>query len=107
MEFGLTEEQKQIRDAIEKICARFDDGKGLGMTGFGDKKGVFGRPACQAVEHHHRLGGSRSFVEQRGVGNLQPRQIDDHRLIIEQRLQAALRNLSLIGRVLRVPGWIF
>ena len=25
MEFGLTEEQKQIRDAIEKICARFDD----------------------------------------------------------------------------------
>jgi len=25
MEFGLTEEQKQIRAAIEKICARFDD----------------------------------------------------------------------------------
>ncbi len=25
MDFGLTEEQKQIRAAIEKICARFDD----------------------------------------------------------------------------------
>jgi len=45
--------------------------------------------------------------EQRGVGDLHSGQVDDHGLVVEQRLEAALGDFSLVGRVGRVPSWIF
>ena len=52
----------------------------------------------------HRLGGSGPLVEQGCVGGRQPGQVTDHRLEVEQRLEPALRDLRLIGRVRRVPA---
>ena len=45
-----------------------------------------------------------ALVEQRGVGDRQAGEVRDHRLEVEQRLEAALRDLGLVGRVLRVPA---
>ena len=46
----------------------------------------------------------RCLVEQRRVRDRQPGQVGDHRLEVEQRLEPALRDLRLVGRVLRVPA---
>jgi len=55
----------------------------------------------------HGLGGGGRLVEQRRPRYLQPAQIHDHGLEIQQGLQAALRDLGLVGRVGRVPAWVF
>ena len=54
----------------------------------------------------HRLGRGRCLIKQRRVGTRQARQIGDDRLVVEQRLEAPLRNLRLVRRVRRVPGRI-
>src|SRR5690606_37189057 len=51
--------------------------------------------------------GRRRFVQQRSIRDRQPGQIDNHRLEGQQRLEPALRNLGLIGRVLGIPVRIF
>ena len=56
--------------------------------------------------HGHGLGGGGGLVQQRGVGQLQPGQVDDHLLEGEQGLEAALADLGLIGRVRRVPAGV-
>jgi hypothetical protein len=58
------------------------------------------------VKHDHRLRSGSGLIEQRCVGDLQPREVADHRLEIEQRLQAALGYLGLIGRIGGVPSRI-
>ena len=57
--------------------------------------------------HGHGLGGGGCFVEQRGVGDLEPRQIDDHGLKIQQGFEPALADLRLIRRIGRVPRRVF
>jgi hypothetical protein len=54
--------------------------------------------------HVHRLGGGGGLVEQRGVGHRQAGEVGDHRLEVEQRLEAALRDLGLVRRVRGVPA---
>ena len=58
----------------------------------------------QTPGHRHRLGGGGRLVEQRGVGDVEPGELGDHRLEVEQRLEAALADLGLVRRVRRVPG---
>ena len=65
--------------------------------------GPFGRLVGPSYERH-RLGGSRALVEQRGVGGLEPGEVGDHRLEVQQRLEPALADLGLVGRVGGVPG---
>ena len=60
--------------------------------------------ALHAVQQRHRLARRRALVQQRRVGHLHPRQVRDHRLEVEERLEAALRDLGLIRRVRRVPA---
>ncbi len=45
-----------------------------------------------------------AFIEQRGVGDVEPGEVADHGLEVEQRLQPALADLRLIRRIGRVPG---
>ena len=52
----------------------------------------------------HRFGRSGGFVEQRGIGDIEPGEIADHGLEVEQRLQPALADLRLIRRIGGVPG---
>ena len=55
------------------------------------------------IEHQHRLRGGRRFIQQRCVRDGQRRQIAHHRLEIQQRFQATLRDLRLVGRIGSVP----
>ena len=59
------------------------------------------------ARHRHRLGGSGRLVEQRRVGHRQPGQVDHHLLVVEQRLEAALRDLGLVRRVRGIPARVF
>ncbi|TFB01085.1 hypothetical protein CCMA1212_006819 [Trichoderma ghanense] len=54
--------------------------------------------------HGHGLAGGGALVEQAGVGHGQARQVGHHGLEVEQRLEAALADLGLVGRVAGVPG---
>ena len=52
----------------------------------------------------HRFGGRGPLVEQRRVGHRQTGEVGDHGLEVDERLEAALRDLGLVGRVGGVPG---
>ncbi len=54
----------------------------------------------------HRLRGGRGLVEQRRIRDLEAGQVRHHRLEVEQRLEPALRDLRLVGRVRRIPAGI-
>ena len=58
------------------------------------------------VQHRHGLGRGRGFVEEGCVRDLHRREIAHHRLEIEKRLEAPLRDLGLVRGVGRVPAWI-
>ena len=55
-----------------------------------------------------RLDERRRAVVERGVGDLEPGESGDHRLVLEERLQHALGHLRLVrgvrGDELRAPG---
>ena len=59
-----------------------------------------------APGHRHGLGRGGALVEQRRVRERQSGEVGDQRLEVEQRLQAALRDLGLVGGVGRVPGGV-
>jgi hypothetical protein len=58
------------------------------------------------MHHRQRLGRRGPLVEERGVRDRQAGQVAHHRLVVEQRLEPALRDLGLVGRVRRVPARI-
>jgi hypothetical protein len=84
--------------------AGLDDGNGLGMAAARDEEAAAVR--AYAREQHHRLGGGGALVEERGVGDLEARQVGDDGLVVEQCFEAALGDLGLVGCVLGVPGRI-
>ena len=60
--------------------------------------------AGRAARQRHPLGRRAGLVQHRGAGDRQRGQVLDHGLEIEQRLEPALRDLRLVGRVRGVPG---
>ena len=56
-----------------------------------------------ALRQRHRFRGRGGLIEQRGVGDIEPGEIADHGLEIEQGFQPALADLGLIRRIGRVP----
>ena len=58
------------------------------------------------MAQRHRLGGGGRFVQHRRVGDRHSRQVADHRLVVDERLEPPLRDLRLVRRVRRVPGGI-
>mmetsp|Transcript_7428 Transcript_7428/g.12524 ORF Transcript_7428/g.12524 Transcript_7428/m.12524 type:complete len:329 (-) Transcript_7428:549-1535(-) len=89
----------------QRLGAGFHHGDVLRVAVFIDKEPGDFRFA-DPLRHGHRLGTGGCLVQQRGVGNLKPREVRHHGLEVQQRLQPALRNLGLIGRIGRVPGRI-
>ena len=67
----------------------------------------FGLRLRGALGQRHRFRRRGRLVEQRSVGDVEPGQVADHGLEIEQRLQPALADLRLIRRIGRVPRRIF
>ena len=68
------------------------------------KNVFFSSLTLELVREVHRLGGGGGLVEERRVGDRQTGEVDHHRLEVEERLEAALRDLGLVRRVLRVPA---
>ena len=62
---------------------------------------------AQAVQHVHRFGRGRGFVQQGCIGDFHAGQVHDHGLEIQQRFQTSLRNLRLVRRVGGIPAGIF
>jgi hypothetical protein len=58
------------------------------------------------VEHRHGFGRGRAFVEQRRRRDLHRGQVAHHRLEVDERLEASLRDLGLIRRIRRVPAGV-
>ncbi len=59
---------------------------------------------CNALRNGHGFGCCRRLVEQRGVRDVQPGQIANHGLVVEQGFQPPLTDFRLIGRIGGVPG---
>ena len=59
-----------------------------------------------AAGHGHGLGRRSGLVEQRRVCQRQPGEVGHQCLVVEQCLQAPLRDLRLVRRVRRVPGGV-
>ena len=54
----------------------------------------------------HRLGGGGRLVEERRIRDIEPGQVDDRGLEVEQRLEASLGDFRLVRSVLSVPAWV-
>ena len=85
--------------------ARLHHRDGLRVDVIGDHENV---PLARSTRlgHVHGFGRGGALVEERGVGERQRGQVRDHGLEIEKRLETSLRDLRLVGRVLRVPAGI-
>lgn len=57
--------------------------------------------------HGHGLSSGGAFIEERGTGEGEACEVGDHGLEVEERFEAALADLGLIGGVLGVPTGIF
>ena len=68
--------------------------------------GLDGVAGAQLEHHAHGFGGSGRVVEHRAVGQREAGERGDHRLEVDERLEAALGDLGLVGRVGRVPAGI-
>ena len=93
----------------ERRRARLQHVDGLRVARVGDEElrraDHPGNPlGLRAVQHRHRLGGGGGLVEQRSVGHFHAGQVRDHRLEVEERFEAPLRDFGLIRRVGRVPA---
>ena len=96
-----------LDDDLDPECsgASFDNVDRLGMTGGGDEESA--STFFDSGAHGHGFGGGGGFVEERGIGDFESGEIDDHGLEIQKRFEAALGNFCLIGGVLSVPTGIF
>ncbi len=95
---GLDERQ------TDGLGAGVEDGERLGQEAGVHHDGKVRPLAVGAPHERERLGRGGALVEQRGVGRRQAHEVLDHRLEREQRLEPALGDLGLVGRVRRVPG---
>ena len=89
----------------DRLGAGLHHRDGLRQAGVGDEEAVTAVPG-DAVAHLHGLRRRRGLVEQRGVGAGEAGEVHHHGLEVEQRLQPALGDFRLIGRVRRVPARI-
>ncbi len=90
----------------ERQGAGADDGDGLGVAGVVDEEAL-GLCLGHAFGHGHRLGGGGRLVQKRGVGDGEAREVGDHRLVVQERLEPALGDFGLVGGIGGVPGGVF
>ncbi len=87
----------------QPLGAGADDVDGL-REGVGVDDERAGGVALRTAYERHGLRGRGALVEQRGVGGRQAGEVGDDGLEVEQRLEPALGDLGLVGRVGGVPG---
>ena len=77
-----------------KLGIGVDNAHGLRVYGFRDEhlRGLLGIREC----HHHGFGSCCGTVVHGGIADVHARELGHHRLILEDVVQRALRNLGLI-----------
>ncbi len=94
-------------DQLDAERLRTGGQHGLGLR---ERVGVHdehrGLRAAGAAGQRHGLRRGRGLVEQRGAGDVQPGQVADHGLEVQEGLEASLRDLGLVGRVGGVPAGV-
>src|SRR5471030_1224271 len=90
----------------ERLGARFDHFARLRQHVVGHVEHLRLR-FTDALDQRHRFGGGGAFVEHRRVGDAHAGQVGDGLLEVQDRFEAALRNLRLVGRVGGIPGRVF
>ncbi len=88
-----------------RLGARSQDGDRLGVGVVVYHESIRRRLRLASC-HRHRLGGGRRLVEQRRIGDVEPCELGDQRLEIQQCFEPALADLGLVRRVGGVPGRI-
>ena len=88
----------------ERLGPGLHDRHGLRKAARVDDEHRAGRGLAAASRQGHRLGGCRRLVEQRGAGHRESGEVAHDRLEVEERLEPALGDLRLVGRVSGVPG---
>ncbi|CUH41249.1 hypothetical protein RUM4293_00117 [Ruegeria atlantica] len=92
----------------QRLGAGFDHRDGLRVAVLvHEESRVVGLRPATAFGHRHRFGSSSRLVQKRGIGHVQPGQVADHGLEVQQRLKTALADLGLVGRIGGVPGRVF
>ncbi len=86
----------------ERLGAGLHHGERLRMAVLLDEEAV-ALALGHAPGQGHGLRRCGAFIQQRSVGQIEPGEIDDHLLIVQQRFQTALGDFRLIGRVGGVP----
>ena len=89
------------------FCTSTHDIQGLRMNISRHKETVGVFQFTDAFGHRHGFSSRSGFIQQRGGGHIQTRQVQRHLLEVQQRFQTALRNFWLIRRVRGVPTWVF
>jgi hypothetical protein len=89
----------------ESLSSGLEDGDGLGVAVLGDDKDLLALALGGVCHRHgHGLGSGGGFVENRGIGDIKTSQIGDKSLEVEERLETALADLSLVWGVAGIPG---
>jgi hypothetical protein len=90
----------------QAVGAGVDDREGLRVDVVRDEERALGAlvAAGDGEGHGHSLGGGGGLVEERRAGERQAGEVADHGLEVEQRFEASLGDLGLVGGVLGVPA---
>ena len=72
-----------------------------------EERRAFPALAARRKAEVHRFRRGRPFVQHGSIGDRQPGEVADHGLEIQQRLQPALCDLRLVGRVGSIPARVF
>ena len=89
----------------ESVRARAAHLDGLRVALLGDQElGLL--PAVDRRAHRHRFRRGGALVQERRLRHRHAGEVRNHRLVVQERLQAALRDLRLVRRVLRVPAGV-
>ena len=80
-----------------------NDGGGGGMEAGGEPEGIAFRLVDRGVGEGGGLGGGSTFIEEGGIGDLEPSEVENHGLEVEKGFQTALGDFGLVGGVGAVP----
>ena len=90
----------------EGLGARAHHGDGLREESLVDEHDGVGGCLAGAAHQRHRLRRGGRLVEERRACDVEPGEVGDDRLEVEQGLEAPLGDLGLVGRVGGVPGGV-
>ena len=89
---------------IEKALPRLRDSRPFPRPT--EENSLWGDLALLPEAQSQCLCGGGALVEEGCVCNVEPREVADHGLVVEEALEAALRDLRLVRRVLRRPAGV-